>query len=332
MAALVPRSLAFALKSTSLDALLAVEPYALVVALVASLVALFVAWRRHRWAGWLWPACCLACVASLMLPAPAEPLAQLRFASPLEATSVGDDEQLLAVRIGDNSRAYPLRVLARNRIVEDKVGGVELLALAHGTCHATHVWGREVDGNVLHFRAIAAQGEDYLLRDTETGSTWRPANGLAIAGPLSGKQLASIHSDELSFGVWDDEAAAGSVLLPAGAAPLARRDDLLVHRIEQAGEIREYAHREVVRDKLKLDEAGGERFALLTAIDGTSARAFLLASAEESRFERKEELGGGLLVDFTSGGEWNFQGCPVPARENAACLPQLRLIRSCRPD
>src|SRR5262245_2757289 len=54
------------------------------------------------------------------------------------------------------------------------------------------------------------------MRDEETGSYWQQVSGRAIAGPLRGRQLELIHSDELTFDLWRRENPRGLVLRPAG--------------------------------------------------------------------------------------------------------------------
>lgn len=61
-----------------------------------------------------------------------------------------------------------------------------LLVVFEPDSTATRLFSRRVGDRVLGF-AMASKG---LLRDKQTGSTWNPATGVALAGPLAGKQLA----------------------------------------------------------------------------------------------------------------------------------------------
>jgi len=40
------------------------------------------------------------------------------------------------------------------------------------------------------------------MRDEETGTYWQQISGAAISGPLQGRQLALVHSDELTLATW----------------------------------------------------------------------------------------------------------------------------------
>ncbi len=67
---------------------------------------------------------------------------------------------------------------------------------------------------VLHFYLAGINNQNFLMRDTETGSWWQQITGLAIYGPLKGSSLALVPSDELTFGQWKSEVTDGQVLAP----------------------------------------------------------------------------------------------------------------------
>ena len=56
------------------------------------------------------------------------PLAGSSFAKTSETDFVADDDMILAVEIGGESAAYPVRQLAYHHLVEDTVGGVPITA------------------------------------------------------------------------------------------------------------------------------------------------------------------------------------------------------------
>jgi uncharacterized protein DUF3179 len=59
------------------------------------------------------------------------------------------------------------------------------------------VWDRRIEGRTLTFAAEADQ-----LRDAETGSSWDPMRGIALAGPLAGKILDSVPSTAAIWRAW----------------------------------------------------------------------------------------------------------------------------------
>ena len=65
---------------------------------------------------------------------------------------------------------------------------------------------------MLTFHLAGINNQNFLMRDEQTGTFWQQISGRAISGPLAGSQLALVHSDELSFGLWRNEEGQGMVL------------------------------------------------------------------------------------------------------------------------
>jgi hypothetical protein len=215
------------------------------------------------------------------------------------------------------------------------------------------VWGREVEGRVLRFRLAGINNQNFLMRDEETGSYWQQITGQAIAGPLKGKQLPLVHWDELSFGVWRDENPRGKMLRPVGeyagryatkdwdkkmgkrasvvdtaATKVAPRE--LVVGVKIDGASRAYRYEKLVGDKLVMDRVGGQPIVIVVGLDGRSVRAFeakLPGTGDAAEFYRKEELGGGMMMDSVSGAEWNFAGCALGGEYQGKCLAPVRLVK-----
>lgn len=118
-------------------------------------------------------------------------------------------ERVVTVDLDGESVAYPFEVLAKERVVNDQVGGTQIVVLFKpGTKSALDaglfensrdvgagvVFNREVGGQLLTFRLDGDQ-----FRDQETGSTW-DITGRATSGPLSGKQLQPVvHGNHFWF-------------------------------------------------------------------------------------------------------------------------------------
>src|SRR6202034_401920 len=74
---------------------------------------------------------------------------------------------------------------------------------------------RNVDGRRLTFHLAGINNQNFLMRDEETGSYWQQISGTAISGPLKGRQLTFVLSDELVFRTWKAEEPEGMVLKEA---------------------------------------------------------------------------------------------------------------------
>ena len=68
----------------------------------------------------------------------------------------------------------------------------------------------------LTFHLAGINNQNFLMRDEETGTYWQQISGLAISGPLKGRQLTLVHSDELTFATWRAEEPQGTVLKSVG--------------------------------------------------------------------------------------------------------------------
>ena len=135
------------------------------------------------------------------------------------------------------------------------------------------------------------------MRDEETGTYWQQISGAAISGPLKGRQLTLVHSDELTLATWKAEQPEGSVLddVPQYVSDYAKRDwdvrmkkaptvlsfpehgltarDLMLG-IAAYGASRAFLYDRVVAEKLVKDHVGGEPVLLVVGPDDQSVRAF----------------------------------------------------------
>jgi hypothetical protein len=106
---------------------------------------------------------------------------------------------VLAALLGDKAVAYPFTVLASQRVINDTVGGIHVVALwQDGMVSALDkaqidesrvigtaaLYSRDLDGQTLVFR-VDGSG---VIRDEQTGSVWN-VFGRGTEGKLAGKQL-----------------------------------------------------------------------------------------------------------------------------------------------
>lgn len=208
-----------------------------------------------------------------------------------------------------------------------------------------------MDGQVLTFRLAGINNQNFLMRDEETGSYWQQISGRAISGPLRGKQLELIHSDELSFALWKSENPRGSVLryiedkqsLYAGkdweqkmstrptvlntkATGIPERE--LVVGLEHKGKARAYPMRRILEASLILDRVAGEPVLLVLGPDGKSVRAFLArVSGQAEAVDFYREADGSRLRDAATGTSWNFQGCATEGPAQGQCLQPLSIVK-----
>lgn len=143
--------------------------------------------------------------------------------------------RVLTIKSGEESVAYPWPFLKEAQVINDTVGGVDLVAFfddgtlsafldassREQTSGSSTVFNREVDGQTLTF-TLGERG----ITDEETGSVWSQT-GKAISGPLAGKSLEQvIHQNHFWF-AWavfmpetEIRDSAGKVTGPVGGLPM----------------------------------------------------------------------------------------------------------------
>jgi hypothetical protein len=199
------------------------------------------------------------------------------------------------------------------------------------------VWGREVDGLRLTFHLAGINNQNFLMRDEETGTFWQQISGRAVSGPLAGKTLPFVYSDELTFGLWRSEQPRGTVLQDDGAyAPEYARKDWdvrmakartvigpavggreLMLGVAAFGAARAFPYEAVVAAKLVQDHVGPQAVILVVGPDGQSVRVFRQPDGVE--FYRTDD---GSAID-SAGGRWDFQGCAADGR----CLERVEAVK-----
>ncbi len=221
-----------------------------------------------------------------------------------------------------------------------------------------------MDGLKLTFHLAGINNQNFLMRDDETGTYWQQIDGMAISGPLKGRQLPIIASDELTFGLWRAEHPRGTVfkdldkykaeyspmdwdakmkkagtVLSFPEAGLKPRDLML--GIQAFGASRAFPFEKVIGEKLVLDRVGAEPVLLVVGPDAQSVRAFrqriagvdgvpeFYRTAEEKSPAKLDASSAAapLLMDDATGSRWNFQGCAVEGKAKGTCLERIEVIK-----
>ena len=131
------------------------------------------------------------------------------------SAALGDTEPVIALSIGDDARAYPLRVLIWHEIANDAVGGTPVVVTYCPLCNAALVFERVVDGRVLDFGTTGKlRNSDLVMYDRQTESWWQQFTGEAIVGAMTGRHLRLIPSRLESFDRFRQRFPQGKVLIP----------------------------------------------------------------------------------------------------------------------
>jgi len=108
-------------------------------------------------------------------------------------------DEVVAVDLGGELKAYPIRYLNYHEVVNDTVGGTPVAVTWCPLCGSTVVYdrrpsegdlGNHGDPGTLEFGVSGKLADDDLVMyDRETESEWKQSLGEAIAGPLEGASL-----------------------------------------------------------------------------------------------------------------------------------------------
>lgn len=102
-------------------------------------------------------------------------------------------------RNGD-ARAYPLQILIWHEIVNDTVGGVPATVTFCPLCNTSITFDRRLEGMVYDFGTTGKLHKSALVMyDRQTESWWWQVSGQAIVGELTGKRLAVLPSQIISW-------------------------------------------------------------------------------------------------------------------------------------
>ncbi|MGA8850319.1 MAG: DUF3179 domain-containing protein [Aeromicrobium sp.] len=129
------------------------------------------------------------------------PIDDPTFESAGEVDWLEDNEPVLSLTVGGETRAYPLRVMTWHEIVNDVVGGVPVAVTYCPLCNSGVAFERTVgDRGVFSFGTSGLLYADNLVMyDRQTESLWPQLTGQASVGHLTGTQLEAIPMGTVSW-------------------------------------------------------------------------------------------------------------------------------------
>ena len=220
-------------------------------------------------------------------------------------------------------------------------------------CRTGLVWKSTLDGQVLTFRLIGVNNQNFIMEDEQTGTWWQQVTGKAIHGELMGKHLEPMFFDQVTWEVWSRENPGSSVLesrpefadryweelerdenrdgefimpFPVEADP---NDKLELGEIVQAlrlanGREKAYPMR-LLRDQNPVsDRFAGTDVLVVVGEDDRSVRAFDRA-VDGRTLEFYRLVDTNVLVDAETKSEWDFSGLAVSGELAGTRLHQLQI-------
>lgn len=119
------------------------------------------------------------------------------------ASTYTRDELVIGLEINGDARAYAVSLLSRHEIVNDVVGGVPVAVTWCPLCFSAIVYERTIGVDVLDFEVSGLLLDNNLVMvDVQTDSLWPQSRGIAIQGPLTGRELQFVSSVITTWDAW----------------------------------------------------------------------------------------------------------------------------------
>ncbi|WP_281301266.1 MULTISPECIES: DUF3179 domain-containing protein [unclassified Iodidimonas] len=130
-----------------------------------------------------------------------------------KADWLSDRSPVISLEIDGEARAYPLAILTRHEIVNDRMGDVPIAVTFCPLCNAAIVFDRRHEGRELEFGTTGKlRNSDLVMYDRQTESWWQQFTGKAIVGTLLGAELKRLPSRLESFALFRERHPNGRVL------------------------------------------------------------------------------------------------------------------------
>jgi uncharacterized protein DUF3179 len=124
-----------------------------------------------------------------------------------------DDDRVLGVVVRDIAKAYPIKILDRHEIVNDRSGDQNFVVTYCPLCGTGVVFAANIGEGFLNFGVSGLlYNSDVLLYDRNTESLWSQIMGEAISGELKGVKLPQLPVFHTSWGEWKNRHPASLVL------------------------------------------------------------------------------------------------------------------------
>ena len=109
---------------------------------------------------------------------------------------------VLGLQGESGSRAYPFRLLRRDRVINDTFEGEPIAVVFEPQSGTGVVFSRTAAGRTLAFKPAGADGDAII--DDETGTVWNALSGEGIEGPLAAISLMRVPATYSFWFGWAD--------------------------------------------------------------------------------------------------------------------------------
>ncbi len=143
------------------------------------------------------------------------PIHEPVFRSVAEVEDIGDLEPVISVELQGEARAYPLRMMLWQEIVNDRIGEIPFVVTYCPLCNSGMVFDRRLEGRELSFGNTGRLRHfDMVMYDHQTETWWQQFGGEGLIGELAGARMKLLPARLESLGTFRSRSPHGVVLVP----------------------------------------------------------------------------------------------------------------------
>jgi len=217
------------------------------------------------------------------------------------------------------------------------------------------VWKSIIDDQLLTFRLIGVNNQNFIMEDEQTGSWWQQVTGQAIQGPLAGMRLEPMFFEQVTWALWSrenpdstvlesrpefvesywpelerDENRDGELIMPfpveADPEDTLELGELIFALRLPDGREKAYPMRLLREQSPVSDRFAGRDILIVVGEDDRSVRAFdREVDGRTLEFYQLLDAAAGVLVDAETKTEWDFSGFAYTGDLAGTQLEQLQV-------
>ncbi|PIQ90015.1 MAG: hypothetical protein COV72_00085 [Candidatus Omnitrophica bacterium CG11_big_fil_rev_8_21_14_0_20_42_13] len=125
------------------------------------------------------------------------------FTSGNDAKYLGPKDRVLGISINGEAKAYPINILNWHEVVNDRVGGKDVLVSYCPLCGTGMVFDAHIKG-IRSLFGVSGKlyNSDVLMYDKQTESLWSQIKMEAVTGPMTGEKLALLSARHTTWEAW----------------------------------------------------------------------------------------------------------------------------------
>lgn len=133
------------------------------------------------------------------IPAILEP----QFVSATGAAFLFDGDRVLGLTLGQDAKAYPIKILNWHEIVNDSLRGKPIVVTYCPLCGTGIAFDATIQGRRHTFGVSGLLYQsDLLMYDHQTETLWSQVGMHAVAGPLTSEKLSPIYLEHTTWAEW----------------------------------------------------------------------------------------------------------------------------------